>query len=185
MNELERGLISIVTPSYNAEQLIGRTIESVLNQTYQSWEMIIVDDCSKDGTREVVRSYSERDPRIRLLALPENNGAPAAPRNIGVKQAKGEWVALLDADDIWHPRKLELQVNAMHRAAVDFSCTQMRDFTDDKTLVFGEPDEVGIESISFTQQQVKGRIPTSSVMARKNVLLAFPFNEDKIGRAHV
>ena len=171
-------LISIVTPSYNAEKLIGRTIESVLMQSYQNWELIVIDDCSKDGTREVVKAYIERDARIRLLPLKENNGAPAAPRNIGIREASGEWVALLDADDIWHPRKLELQIKAMQRADVSFSCTQMRDFTDDLTLIFSDPGEIGYERISFAKQQIKGRIPTSSVMAHKSILLEFPFNED-------
>lgn len=178
MTEVVRGLISIVTPSYNAEKLIGRTIESVLDQSYPNWELIIVDDCSKDGTRDVVRNFVKHDARIRLLPLDENNGAPAAPRNIGIREAKGEWVALLDADDIWHPRKLELQLEAMQQAAVDFSCTQMRDFTDENTLVFEEPGKVSCERIGFFMQQLKGRIPTSSVMARRSVLLDFAFNED-------
>lgn len=171
-------LVSIITPSYNAERLLGRTIESVLAQSYQNWELIIVDDCSKDGTRDVVKAYAEQDSRIRLLSLEKNNGAPAAPRNIGIREASGEWIALLDADDIWHPRKLELQLKAMLQAGVDFSCTQMRDFTDETTLLFTDPGEVGCERINFAKQQLKGRIPTSSVVARKRVLLEFPFNED-------
>ena len=178
MNEEESSLISIITPSYNAEELLGRTIESVLNQTYQNWELIIIDDCSKDGTCEVVRAYAHQDARIRMLALEKNNGAPAAPRNIGVREAKGEWVAFLDADDIWHPQKLELQLMAMLHSDVGFSCTQMRDFTDASSLIFTKPGEVGFERISFSKQQLKGRIPTSSVMARKSILLKFPFNED-------
>lgn len=174
----EYGLVSIITPSYNAQNLIGRTIESVLAQSYQNWELIVIDDCSKDGTRDVVRAYAEQDTRIRLLPLQKNNGAPAAPRNIGIKQAKGRWVALLDADDIWHPRKLELQLKAMHQANSDFSCTQMHDFTNDAVLTFPEPGEFECERITFIKQQFKGRIPTSSVMARKEIMLNFPFNED-------
>ncbi len=175
---IEHGLVSIITPSYNAQNLIGRTIESVLAQTYQNWELIVIDDCSKDGTRDVVRAYAEQDPRICLLPLDKNNGAPAAPRNIGIKQAKGEWIALLDADDIWHPRKLELQLKAMHQAGASFSCTQMRDFTDAAALTFAEPGEVVCERITFNKQQLKGRIPTSSVVTRKEVFSSFLFNED-------
>lgn len=174
----EHGLVSIITPSYNAQNLIGRTIESVLAQSYQNWELIVIDDCSNDGTRDVVRAYAEQDTRICLLPLEKNNGAPAAPRNIGIKQAKGEWVALLDADDIWHPRKLELQLKAMRQAGASFSCTQMRDFTDEAALKFAEPGEVVCERITFNKQQLKGRIPTSSVVTRKEVLSGFLFNED-------
>lgn len=174
----QQELVSIITPSYNAEGLIGQTIQSVLDQSYQNWELIVVDDCSKDGTREIVKDYIEKDARIHLLPLKNNNGAPAAPRNIGVMAAKGEWIAFLDADDIWHPQKLELQIQAMQRASVDFSCTQMRDFIDSSTLKFTKLKNVYCENITFIKQQLKGRIPTSSVVVRKTVVKGFPFNED-------
>ncbi|WP_232325200.1 glycosyltransferase family 2 protein [Microbulbifer agarilyticus] len=175
---VENGLVSIVTPSYNAGQLIGRTIDAVLQQTYSKWELIVIDDCSSDDTRDVVSAYASLDSRIRLVALEKNNGAPAAPRNIGVQQARGEWVAFLDADDIWHPMKLELQLAAMLRSQVRFSCTQMSDFSDESTLTFVDPGKVGVEVVSFSRQQVKGRIPTSSVIGCRNLFLDFPFNED-------
>ncbi len=178
MSEVIAGMVSIITPSYNAEKLIGRTIQSVLDQTFSHWEMIIIDDCSKDGTREAVQAYAERDSRIRLLPLTKNNGAPAAPRNIGVREARGEWIAFLDADDIWHPEKLTLQFDALRKESAVFSCTQMRDFTDDTLLRFPAVGQVAYEHISFAQQQWKGRIPTSSVMLKRDLMLRFPFNED-------
>lgn len=173
-----QSLVSIVTPAHNAEKLIGRTIESVLAQSYQNWELIVVDDYSTDCTCEVVASHAEKDSRIRLVSLDFNNGAPAAPRNIGILEAKGEWIALLDADDVWHPRKLELQLNAMHKSGVDFSCTQMSDFVNDSELIFSEPVDVCIEHITFAKQQLRARIPTSSVVARRELIMKFPFNED-------
>lgn len=178
MTLLNEGLVSIITPSYNAEKLIGRTIQSVLDQTYTHWEMIVIDDCSKDSTRAVVSAYAEKDSRIRLVALEKNNGAPAAPRNIGVQHASGKWVAFLDADDIWHPRKLELQVSALQAAQASFSCTQMVDFIDDRSIVFGAVGAVDVQRVNFAQQQIKGRIPTSSVMLEKQLMLDHPFNVD-------
>ena len=98
-------LISIVTPMYNAEKLIGETIESVLNQTYQNWEWIVVDNCSTDKSRDLITAIN--DSRIKVISLEKNSGGPAHPRNVGIENAKGEYVALLDADDIWHNEKLE------------------------------------------------------------------------------
>src|SRR5690606_34933711 len=99
-------LVTIITPAYNAAAHIASTVQSVRNQTHQDWEMIVVDDASVDSTREVVSELSTKDSRIRLISLPRNHGAPATPRNIGIQQARGKWVAFIDADDIWHPQKL-------------------------------------------------------------------------------
>ena len=179
MNQAEDVLVSIIMPSYNAEKLIGRTIESVLSQSYVNWELLAIDDCSKDSTRDVVNDFVKHDSRIRLIALDKNNGAPAAPRNIGVREAKGEWVAFLDADDIWHPKKLMLQMEAMQRTDSIFCSTQMLDFTDDKLVSFSNcSGEMQNRNISLYTQLRKFRTPTSSVVARKDLLLKYPFNED-------
>lgn len=178
MNQVDIPTVTIVTPSYNAENLIGRTIESVLDQSFQDWELLVIDDCSKDGTRDVVAAYAGRDSRIRLIALAKNNGAPAAPRNIGVREARGHWIAFLDADDIWHPQKLALQLEAAIANSGDFICSQMKDFSDDETLSFTPVVNAPVEAISFARQRIKGRIPTSSVLVARELMLTFPFNED-------
>lgn len=178
MSEFARELVSVIMPSYNAEALIARSIQSVIDQSYPNWELIVIDDCSKDSTRQVVQSFVEQDSRIKLIALNSNNGAPAAPRNIGVREASGTWIAFLDADDIWHPQKLELQIDALEKRNVDFCCTQMKDFVDDTLLSFDAVEGVGYEYISFAKQQIKGRIPTSSVVLKRELMLRFPFNED-------
>ena len=105
-------LISIITPAYNAEKYIGSTIESVLSQTYQNWEMLIVDDCSHDNTVKVVEEYCNIDTRIRLIKLSQNQGVAGA-RNTALSQAKGEYIAFLDSDDMWMPRKLDRQYHFM------------------------------------------------------------------------
>ena len=89
MTQIEVPFISVVIPSYNAENVIGRTIESVLSQSYANWELLVIDDGSTDSTRDVVRGFSESDARINLIALDKNHGAPAAPRNIGVRESQG------------------------------------------------------------------------------------------------
>lgn len=97
--------ISVVIPAYHAEQTIARTLDSVLSQTFAPYEIIVVDDGSKDGTCRVVEAYA---PRVTLVRQP--NGGPNAARNNGVRQATGDWIALLDSDDAWLPEKLERQV---------------------------------------------------------------------------
>ncbi len=103
-------MISIVTPAYNAEKFIAATIESVQSQSIQDWEMIVVDDQSKDRTREIVLEKSKLDSRIRLVDNPSKGVSNT--RNTGIRQAQYEWIALLDADDLFLPSKLEQQLAA-------------------------------------------------------------------------
>ncbi|MDE6113920.1 glycosyltransferase family 2 protein [Barnesiella sp. WM24] len=110
MNDL--GLVSIITPSYNCAKFICDTIESILAQTYQNWELLITDDCSTDNSRDVISEYCKKDSRIRLLCLSENSGAGTA-RNNSIKEAKGRFIAFCDSDDRWYPEKLERQLKFM------------------------------------------------------------------------
>jgi glycosyltransferase involved in cell wall biosynthesis len=103
-------LISIVIPTYNRADLIGKAIQSILNQTYNNWELIIVDNYSDDNTREVIKSFA--DSRISMLQIPRT-GSVAASRNFGVMHSKGEWVAFLDSDDWWFPEKLSVVCKAI------------------------------------------------------------------------
>lgn len=112
--EWDNDVVSIITPAYKASGTIEATIRSVLAQTYPHWEMLIGEDCSPDNTRDVISSWAALDPRIRLIALPQNGG-PAAARNAAIAQARGRWLAFLDADDLWLPEKLERQLE-FHRA---------------------------------------------------------------------
>ena len=114
--------VSIITPSFNSEKYISKTIESVQAQTYSDWEMIIVDDCSTDSTCAIVEKFSSADKRIRLLKQEENAGAGAA-RTRAMRESTGRFIAYLDADDIWKPQKLEKQVNYMREKDCGFSCT--------------------------------------------------------------
>jgi len=107
-------LVSIITPSYKSEKFISQTIESVLAQTYQNLEMIIVDDVSPDNSNEIIEEYCKKDSRINLIKLEKNSG-PAIARNKAIKKAKGRYIAFLDADDIWYKNKLEKQIQFMRK----------------------------------------------------------------------
>jgi teichuronic acid biosynthesis glycosyltransferase TuaG len=109
---MEKGLVSIITPMYNGQRFVGQTIESVLNQTYSNWEMLIVDDGSSDGGPEIVKKYAAADPRIQLFS--QANGGSAAARNNGIRRAKGQYIALLDADDTWNKDFLDKQIKLMN-----------------------------------------------------------------------
>lgn len=118
-----KGLVSIIMPSYNSEKHIEDSIKSVLKQTYPFWELIIVDDCSTDNTVEIIKSF--KDERIRLFINNNNSGA-ALTRNKALREAKGKWIAFLDSDDIWLPTKLEEQLNFMIENNYDFAYTDYR-----------------------------------------------------------
>ncbi|ETB63551.1 TPA: hypothetical protein DIC38_03600 [Candidatus Nomurabacteria bacterium] len=102
--------ISIIIPTYNGEKYIQKAIESVLNQTFKDFEVIVVDDFSKDNTVSVIEELQKKDERIKIICLNENSGGPAKPKNEGFKIAKGEYVAYLDQDDEWLKEKLEEQI---------------------------------------------------------------------------
>ena len=119
--EREADLVSIIMPSYNTASFIEETIQSVLNQTYTNWELIIVDDCSTDNTDEVLENI--KDSRIRYFKNDKNSGA-AVSRNKALREARGQWIAYLDSDDLWMPEKLEKQIHFMETNGYAFSYTK-------------------------------------------------------------
>ena len=130
----EEDLVSIIMPSYNTASYIKESIQSVLNQTYTNWELIIVDDCSTDETEEVLATIT--DSRIKYFKNKENSGA-AISRNKALREARGQWIAFLDSDDLWLPNKLEKQINFMKNNGYKFSYTNYEeiDMASNKTGV--------------------------------------------------
>jgi teichuronic acid biosynthesis glycosyltransferase TuaG len=159
-------LVSIIVPAYKAAPYIRRTIESVIAQTYPHWEMLIADDCSPDDTREVVKQWSQRDPRVKLIAL-ERNGGPAAARNASLQRASGRWIAFLDSDDMWLPQKLErsLAHAQANRAALVF--TGYRRISGDESRL-GEPIHVP-RTLTYGQLLGNTAIATSTVLIDRSI----------------
>ncbi len=110
---MTEGLVSIIMPSWNTARFIGESIQCVIGQTYQNWELLIVDDCSTDNTDEVVSRFLT-DPRIKYFHNEKNSGA-ALTRNRAMREAQGEWIAFLDSDDLWLPEKLKKQIDFMKK----------------------------------------------------------------------
>ena len=121
---MNKPLVSIIIPSYNSKKFIAYTIESVLNQSYSNFELIIVDDCSTDGSLEFIENYL-KDSRISIYKTEKNSGAALA-RNRGIQKAKGKYLAFLDSDDIWHPLKLEKQIDFMEKNNYLFTFTNYK-----------------------------------------------------------
>jgi teichuronic acid biosynthesis glycosyltransferase TuaG len=121
-NPYKADLVSIITPAYRVESIIQETIHSVIKQTYPNWELLIADDCSPDGTANVVAGSAQIDARIRLIRC-KVNGGPASARNAALTAANGRWVAFLDSDDVWMPSKLEetIQHAILNQSALTFT----------------------------------------------------------------
>lgn len=130
----EAPLVSIVTPACNAARFIKEAIESVKAQTYQNWEMLIVDDGSRDKTPQIVEKMMVTDSRIKLFSTTGGQG-PAIARNIAIEKAQGRFIAFLDSDDLWLPTKLEKQINYMLHEGYAFTFTNFRRTSEDEKRV--------------------------------------------------
>lgn len=177
-------LVSIIIPLYNAEVFIAQTIQSVLDQTFMDWELIIVDDCSTDRSTKIVNQFAAADSRITLIESAINFGGPAKPRNIGIENARGEYIAFLDADDIWLPEKLEKQLEFIRTNNLNFSscyCTLIDEQCKEVPLGWKSTLIYKMFSKKTTCDVIKNNfILTSSVIIAKELLLDFNENKDYI-----
>ena len=146
---MKENLVSIITPMYNSEKFITKTIDSVLNQTYKEWEMIIVDDCSKDSSPEIVKEYAKKDSRIRYIELKVNKGVSNA-RNVAIENANGQYIAFLDSDDIWDKDKLQKQIEFMKKEnhILTFTAYELIDENNNKlNKVINVPESVDYKTL--------------------------------------
>lgn len=160
-------LVSIITPVFNTEKYITDTIDSVLNQTYENWELLLVDDCSSDRSFELISDYAQLDTRIRVFNNKINSKA-FETRNVALRHAKGSFIAFLDSDDIWHHKKLEMQLKFMLDGNYFFSYTAFARFKgtpsdDDKVINV-------VDKVTYNYLIGNSVITTSSVMINKDVL---------------
>lgn len=174
--QYEDGLVSIITPAYNAAAYIAETIESVLAQTYLNWEMLIVNDCSKDNTAEIVQSYAAKDKRIKLINLKQNSGAAAA-RNTALQNAKGRYIAFLDSDDLWKKEKLQKQIQFMQQNGYAFTYTSYEHFKEVKENI---QNQVQIpKSLNYKQALKGNKIGCLTVMLDRKQIANIHFTTQK------
>ena len=166
---MDTPLISIIIPTYNRAKLLRKAIQSVLDQTYQNWELIIIDNYSDDGTKELIESY--QDHRIKMHVIPRT-GSVAASRNFGVHKSLGQWVAFLDSDDWWYPNKLEEVANEM-RDSIDVIHHKLEIFNSvDSVNPCGKTKSRKLKSPFYFDLLLNGNnIALSSVVVRKSIYL--------------
>ena len=140
--------ISIITPTYNSSEYIEETIDSILNQTYKNWELLIIDDGSIDNTQDIINNYRKNDKRIKLFVNDKNFGS-AISRNIGIRNSSGRFIAFLDSDDLWCPDKLSKQISFMISNKHPFTYSYYSKI-DEQGLVLNDidnlPDKVSYKS---------------------------------------
>lgn len=168
-------LVSVVIPVYNAEEMLDETLDSVLNQSYKNWELVVVNDKSTDNSLSVINKYIQKDQRIRLINLEKNHGGPAEPRNIGIENAKGDIIALLDSDDVWHNEKLSI---CLANTDDDIIYHRERYFKNEiEDGVLSPECDVSNFNDLYNYMLLKGNVfSPSAILIRKEILLKNKFN---------
>ena len=170
-------LVSIVMPAYNCEKIIAESINSIIFQTYQNWELIVIDDGSKDNTLKVINEFGDRDPRIKPMNNEKNMGV-SATRNRAIEKASGDWIAFLDSDDMWESTKLEKQMKVAKEKSAEFLFTGANYINED-----GEPFK-GIfevpEKVSYKKLRNQNVISCSSVLIKKKFFDNIKMEKDEM-----
>lgn len=168
-------LVTVIMPAYNAERFLEEAVRSVMNQTITDWELLILEDCAKDGTLALARKLAEQDARITVLPNPVNMGV-ARTRNRGFELARGKYVALLDSDDVWHPEKLERQLNLAQKTGADviYCSYGMIDEQGNKTC----EDFIVPPKTDFDSSCVKSVISCSTAMLSETIIKKYRFREE-------
>ncbi len=174
--------ISIVMPAYRHAEFMREAVESVLAQTYKNFELIIVIDGPDPDTREIADSCAAEDERIKIVQL-EKNGGVANARNTGVKRAEGEYIAFLDNDDKWLPRKLEMQIEHIKQTDASLSCTAQRYMDESGAQA---KNTCNIPTTITRKRMLRGGVIfLSTVMAKKEALLKYPMERGDLHEDYI
>lgn len=177
MQDSQFGLISIIMAAYNAEHTIEQAVASVLNQTYTNFELLIIDDCSKDNTLSIAENFGQKDRRVKIIKNEKNSGVSYTRRH-GLEQANGEWIAVLDSDDAWTADKLEKQIQLQKETGGDFLYTGSAFMDHD-----GNPIEWYLhapQKIRFRQLLKQNLISNSSSLVRKELYSQYYVSDDRM-----
>lgn len=171
-------LVSIVIPLYNAENYIEETLQSVLNQTYKNYEVIVVDNASTDASLDTVNRIAQQLERFKLIRCEQNSGGPASPRNIGIRHSQGEFIAFLDSDDVWYPEKLEQQIQYVNNEGCNFLCSSAR-LIDDHSAYLSVSRNKPNKYYGIKDELFSNRVVTSSVLVSRYLLGDLEFDESQ------
>ena len=164
--------IDIILPNYNSSKFLKQTLNSIIMQTYKNWKLIIIDDCSDNKTKNILKKYS-KDKRIKMFWLKKNNGAGFC-RNYGIKKSKSPYVAFIDSDDVWKKNKLEKQIIFMKKNNYSFSYTNYETFGDKRKIII---PPLRFDYKSFINNTSIG---TSTMMVKRKELKNIKFTNSKI-----
>lgn len=175
-------LVSVIMPAYNSEKSIVDSINSVLSQTYSNLELIIIDDCSTDNTKNIIKNFSEIDSRIKCLNNSKNKGV-SETRNLGIRYSVGNWIAFLDSDDIWHEKKLEQQLKfAIEKnSGFIFTGSSYIDSMGQKYPGMYIPPK----TITYNELLKQNVITCSSVLIKKNYLHGLKMEKDNLHEDYI
>ena len=183
MSAWKPGLVSVVMPAHNSQSSLSESVQSVLAQTYRDWELIIVDDASRDGTLVLARQLASNDPRIRVLPLEQNVGVAEA-RNRGIGAALGQYLAFLDSDDLWLPKHLGRQLESLARGP-DLGLVYANGVHFEENVPLGttfasvpQSGQVTLESLLAEQCTIN----TSSVVASREAMLRVGLFDENMNR---
>jgi len=165
--------VSVIIPTYNRYYSLSKAIKCAQSQTLKDIEIIVVDDCSTDRTKSVVKVYSQSDKRIKYFRLDSNSGSPVAPRNLGASMAKSDYLAFLDSDDLWEIDKLSIQYKMMLADKTFISYHDLKVNKDNHFYKLWSQMSTCHEGLVFKHLLKKNFIPTSSVMIRRETYKAF------------
>ncbi len=170
-------LVSIVMPAYNCEKHVVHAINSVLAQTYQNWELLVLDDGSKDNTQHIIEVFCKNDNRIKALPNEKNMGV-STTRNRGIEHASGEWIAFLDSDDMWDPEKLQKQFQIIEKESAEFIFTGASYINEE-----GEPYKGTFAvpaMVTYEKLRNQNVISCSSVLIKKKFFDNIKMEKDEI-----
>jgi teichuronic acid biosynthesis glycosyltransferase TuaG len=174
--------VSVIVPVFNAEAYVIETLASIQAQTFMDFDVHVIDDCSTDNSGDLIKAFCSLDQRFVYHRCDKNHGGPAGPRNVGIANSTGAFVAFCDSDDLWVPHKLEIQLDVITRPDVAIVCAAIRDFTDSKSIrMFPRPSlPVEVREISHAKLLLKNWIAMSSVMVKRSAFAAIgQFNTAK------
>ncbi|MBF12730.1 MAG: hypothetical protein CMC63_11230 [Flavobacteriaceae bacterium] len=171
-----RPVYSIIMSVYNGELYLKETIQSVINQSYKKWELIIVDNCSTDRTIDILNDFQSGYDNIKIYATDINSGGPALPRNIGIKNSEGSYLAFIDSDDIWYEEKLETQLDYVNKFSLICSLANR---VDENGKRLSSERVISDQIIDLSVLARKNKIIHSSVVVQKDLFLSIMFDEDK------
>jgi teichuronic acid biosynthesis glycosyltransferase TuaG len=172
-SESKNPLVSVIIPTYNSEKFIFRTLKSVADQSYPNLEIIVIDDCSSDGTTLVVEKFIQNDERFKIIKLVSNSGNPGATRNYALDHVHGDFIALLDHDDIWLKNKIKAQLSFLLTNDLDFVYSpmwQFKRFNPFFGILYIRPKVKSL--ITFEMLLCENLIQSSSVLVSAKALIS-------------